>query len=260
MMGRVEEEQKNKLESLAAIQEEQRTALGHLSMDAKATSGGATSGSSGSGSNSASSAAVSEQIEALFAQLSTSDVGNKQASPVSATKRIDTAVAPLAPPVASSTAGQTYKPQSSSTSSSSSSSMMTLRPTPAPSASAWNSNQNGTSMSNKDPVSSMMMSNLTNLSAAAAAPPPRPNLQWGNQPAVQGAFSPGWGQQTAGPIPTGMPLQQQQQPQQQPMMMQPMRMASPMVPQSLSQPFPPLGSGAPAVRPLARADIDDLLS
>lgn len=246
MMARVEEEQKSKLESVAALQDEQRTALGHLSVEAK-NGVVATNNTS-----SASSAAVSEQIDALFAQLSTSnDVGNKQSTnataisaPVSK-QRIDTAQAG----VATNTIQPMRQPSSS---------MMSLRPTSnktvatTPGSNAWaNNNLNGGSSINKDPVSSMMMSNLTNLSSTAG--PARPNLQWGatsapmnlQQPPSQTSFTPTW---NASPAPA---FQQQQ------------RMASPMVPQNLfiqpsSFPQPPGGSNA-AVRPLARSDIDDLL-
>lgn len=249
MMARVEEEQKSKLESVAALQDEQRTALGHLSVEAK-------NGVVATNNTSASSAAVSEQIDALFAQLSTSnDVGNKQSTnataisaPVSK-QRIDTAQAG----VATNTIQPMRQPSSS---------MMSLRPTSnktaatTPGSNAWaNNNLNGGSSINKDPVSSMMMSNLTNLSSTAGAV--RPNLQWGatsapmklQQPPSQISFTPNWNTSPA-------PAFQQHQP---------VRMASPMVPQNLFNQQPPSSFSQPsggsnaAVRPLARSDIDDLL-
>lgn len=251
MMTRVEEEQKNKLESVAALQEEQRTALGHLSLEAKSTGAG-TGGGAGaatSTTSSSSAAAVSEQIDALFAQLSTSDAGSKQSTPALTAsrqpQRIDTAPS-VVPVSAGANVVQPLKPSPSS------SSIMSLRPTTAPTQ--WNgSNVNGTAI--KDPVSSMMMSNLTNLSASSAQPS-RPNLQWGNTTAMTSTPIPQSGPNF--PPPAWSSATPAVAPYQQPMMM-----ASPMLPQSFPQlqPLqPPFGQpNVQAVRPLARADIDDLL-
>lgn len=64
MMAKVEEEQKAKLESVAALHEQQRNALGSLALD---TGTGANKTPPTPGSN----PAVTQQIDALFAQLET---------------------------------------------------------------------------------------------------------------------------------------------------------------------------------------------
>nr|CAG4641466.1 EOG090X018J [Eurycercus lamellatus] len=186
MTSRVEEEQRSKLESVAALQEEQRTALGNLSIEPKATGLGSTAASTSS-SNAPS--VVSEQIDALFAQLS-NDGKQITSTPApimvssNSSNRID-----MAPVQATSTSAA--QPRTSS--------MMSLRPATSPAPSTWNNSINGL---NKDPVSSLMMSNLTNLSGAPVAntgPVTRPNNQWGSvsQPS---ATSPDEDDNTYGPV------------------------------------------------------------
>ena len=260
MLSKVEEEQKSKLESVAALQEEQRTALGSLSLGGDSSSKPATSATPTSGANSV----VSQQIDALFAQLSTSSEAgaSKQtsaATPMMTTgnvvtnNRIDGSTVP--PALVSA------KPASN---------VMSLRPAAANNTPAtWNNsnnNVNGTraaAAANKDPVSSMIHSNLSAMGGGGGGSI-RPANQWPS------------------PAPTSLPLQQPFVPtwNPSPSVQQPqMRMAAPLIPQSQfnQQPTSPqpmmmmmmmpqstfAQSSTPtptAVRPLARSDIDDLLS
>nr|CAG4636783.1 EOG090X018J [Ceriodaphnia reticulata] len=265
MLAKVEEEQKSKLESVAALQEEQRTALGSLSLG-ESLSKPATSATPTSAANSA----VSQQIDALFAQLSTSSEAgtSKQTSAATPTmtsnvitnSRIDgftrTPLVPMA-----NVAAKTSAPSSN---------VMSLRPaasnnTPSPTwnSSSSNNNTNGSggvaraTTANKDPVSSMIHSNLSAMGGGGAI---RPTNQWPSSPAptsLQQPFVPTWN-----PSPSVQPPQQ------------PMRMAAPLIPQSPfnQQPTSPQmmmmmpqstfaqSSTPTTVRPLARSDIDDLLS
>lgn len=269
MLAKVEEEQKTKLESVAALQEEQRTALGSLSLG-ESLSKPATSATPTSAANSA----VSQQIDALFAQLSTSEAGtSKQTSAATPTmtsnvitnSRID-----------GSHSGSPLVPAKTA---SFSSNVMTLRPaasnnTPSPST-VWNSSSSNNNITNgsggvarattsstnaKDPVSSMIHSNLSAMGGGAGIRPANQSNQWSTSPAPtslqQQPFVPTWN-----PSPAVQPVQQQQ-----------MRMATPLIPQSQFNQQPPQmmmmmpqstfaqSSTPTAVRPLARSDIDDLLS
>lgn len=287
MLTKVEDEQKTKLESVAALQEEQRSALGSLSLSDSSSSSLSTSNAAIS---STSNSAVSQQIDALFAQLSTSETAstNKQTSMaqpsssmtrnVITNKRIDDGSAPLGATVAVGSTAVNTKPTTN---------VMSLRPAvnstpalaPAPTTpTGWNNNNiiNGTRTNTttggagKDPVSSMIQSNLSAMGGVAV----RPANQW--SPAIQ--------QQQQQQQPTSQPfvptwnLSPAVQPMQQP------RMATPLIPQQpnqFTQPTPNMmmmmpqstfaqsttssNSGGPipgqtTVRPLARSDIDDLLS
>jgi hypothetical protein len=294
----VEEEQKTKLESVAALQDEQRSALGNLSLGDSSSRNSATGGGGGSaqqsssGTHNSSSSVVSQQIDALFAQLSTSQsevtTTSKQTTMASSTQtattpsmtsnvitnsRIDSGPA--------TSAAAAAKPATSN--------MMSLRPAPNNTPPTWNNNNiNGTQRANataaaagrggvnKDPVSSMIHSNLSAMGGMGAI---RPANQWSPAaaaaPTSQPFAPPTWGQSpAAAALPTAVPIQQPQ-----------MRMmATPLIPQSQQQQQPqfnqqqqqnsmmmmmmpqstfvqPGNSTAPAAfRPLARSDIDDLLS
>lgn len=253
MLAKVEDEQKSKLESVAALQEEQRTALGSLSIGDSSSSKSSISSSGGpAGPSSASNSAVSQQIDALFAQLSTSEPGPPSmagAAPsmtcnVITNNRIDASV----PPPLGATAA---KPTTN---------VMSLRPAAnsAP-ANSWNNKPiNGSRAGTtgaKDPVSSMIQSNLSAMGGAA-----RPSNQWNPAATIQPPTS----QQPFVPTWNASPAVQPMQP----------RMAAPLIPQNqFAQPTPMMmmmptqstftQSGMPTpttVRPLARSDIDDLLS
>jgi SCY1-like protein 2 len=298
MLAKVEEEQKTKLESVAALQDEQRSALGNLSLGDSSSRNSATGGGGGSaqqsssGTHNSSSSVVSQQIDALFAQLSTSQsevtTTSKQTTMASSTQtattpsmtsnvitnsRIDSGPA--------TSAAAAAKPATSN--------MMSLRPAPNNTPPTWNNNNiNGTQRANataaaagrggvnKDPVSSMIHSNLSAMGGMGAI---RPANQWSPAaaaaPTSQPFAPPTWGQSpAAAALPTAVPIQQPQ-----------MRMmATPLIPQSQQQQQPqfnqqqqqnsmmmmmmpqstfvqPGNSTAPAAfRPLARSDIDDLLS
>ena len=233
MLAKVEEEQKTKLESVAALQEEQRTALGSLNDASTKTSTSTTSSSN---------SAVSQQIDALFAQLSTSEGATGKQTTHSAlttnvvtNSRID-GPAPL---------GAAVKP-------------MPLRPSTISSTSGWNNTTtatNGTKSTtatpssttplNKDAFSSMIQSNLSAMGGQTT----RPANQWtpvGIQPTTSPAsFVPTWA--NTQPVRMASPLIPQNQFTQQPMMLMPQQQFSAAAP-------------AAAVRPLNRSDIDDLLS
>lgn len=253
MLAKVEDEQKSKLESVAALQEEQRSALGSLSLGESSSK---SSTSSSATPSSASNSAVSQQIDALFAQLSTSEAGTGKPTTTAApsmtcnvitNNRID---APALPPLGATAVAPAAKPTTN---------VMSLRPAAnsAP-ASSWNNNTINGSRANttgaKDPVSSMIQSNLSAMGGA------RPSNQWNpaaiQQPTSQ-PFVPTWNAS-----PAVQPIQA------------PPRMAAPLIPQNqFAQPTPmmmmmptqstftqPNKPAPTAVRPLARSDIDDLLS
>lgn len=274
MLTKVEEEQKTKLESVAALQEEQRTALGSLSLggnDVLSSSSSSTStqksmsASAPHTNSSGSNSAVSQQIDALFAQLSTTNEA--------ATSKQTTIAAPLMTAnavtnnridgSASLVASAATKPTSNA---------MSLRPaaSAASNAPAWNNNTiNGTrtattTATNKDPVSSMIQSNLSAMGGANSSA--RPPNQWISSPSamapINQPFVPTWNSSP------GLSAVQ-------PAMSQP-RMAIPLIPQTQLTPMMMMmspsttttatnfGLSTPttpaAVRPLARSDIDDLLS
>lgn len=255
MLAKVEEEQKSKLESVAALQEEQRTALGNLALN-DSSSQNSTSSGGASTASSANNSAVSQQIDALFSQLSTSSETTKvkqttaatpamASSNVVANSRIDSGI--VAPAIAMPKSG-----------------MMSLRSAPNSTPTTWNNNNvNGTrantTAANKDPVSSMIHSNLSAMGGMGGI---RPANQWA--PPSQAVPSPAWNHNpAAAPIQqpqmrmmaTPLVPQNQQFTQQNPMM-------TVMMPQStFSQPISPMAPTTPAAfRPLARSDIDDLLS
>lgn len=256
MLAKVEDEQKTKLESVAALQEEQRTALGNLALNDTLSKNSTFSGGA-SGASSENNSAVTQQIDALFAQLSTSSEPPKVKQTTAATpvmssvvtnSRIDSGVA--APAIAI--------PKSS---------MMSLRPASNNTPTTWNNNnvsgrRANTTAANKDPVSSMIHSNLSAMGGMGAI---RPANQW--TPTSQALTSPTttWNQNPAAAVPIQQP---QMRPMATPMVPQNQQFSqlnpamSTMMPQStFSQPNIPRTATTPtAFRPLARSDIDDLLS
>lgn len=278
MMAKVEEEQRVKLESVAAINEEQRSNLGNLGLNQEQTSAQKSSSNASSSSNSA---AVSEKIDALFAQLSataspapapkmSSSSSMMQLKPTPApVSAVTSPLPPMATAAVSTAAATGWSP------------MMAAPPaiSPAPTA-TWKLSttitnnsviNNGMSTMTSfngaagdkraDSVSSFIQSNLTAMGGTSPRPP-APN-QWSttnNLPNSQPSFS--WNNATTSP---STPLLVQQQPGLN-------RMAQPLVPSSsgmmpmsgVMQPLLPSSSHQQqqqsTVKPLARADIDDLLN
>lgn len=305
MLAKVEEEQKTKLESVAALQDEQRSALGNLSLGDSSSRNSATGGGGGgsaqqlssSGTHNSSSSVVSQQIDALFAQLSTSQSEVTTTRSKQTTMALSTQTA-TTPSMTSNVITNSRIDSGPATSAAAAakpatSNMMSLRPAPNNTPPTWNNNNiNGTQRANataaapaagrggvnKDPVSSMIHSNLSAMGGMGAI---RPANQWSPAaaaaPTSQPFAPPSWGQSpaAAAALPTAAPIQQSQ-----------MRMmATPLIPQSQQQQQPqfnqqqqqqnsmmmmmmpqstfvqPGNTTAPAAfRPLARSDIDDLLS
>lgn len=275
MLAKVEEEQKTKLESVAALQEEQRSALGNLSLGESKNSTASGGGAASSSGTSNSSNAVSQQIDALFAQLSTSSEA------ATTSKQTTMASIPATTPSMTSNVITNSRIDSGSTAVAASkpatSNMMSLRPAPNNTPTTWNNNNiNGTQRANtttggggagvnKDPVSSMIHSNLSAMGGMGAI---RPANQWSTAPSASQPFTPPtWGQSpAAAAVPMQqpqmrmmatplIPQNQQQQPQfnqQNPTMMMMMPQSTFVQPNSSTMPT--------AFRPLARSDIDDLLS
>ena len=228
MLHRVEEEQKSKLQNVAALQEEQRSSL-HSTLSSIPVNNNQSSKPSNTGVAQAdtscpqiSTAFVVESANSKpFVAPSNTSLG--QMNPNSMTRS-----APL------TTTTPTLLPQQST-------SIANARP-----ATCWNNGK-----SNIDPFSSLVQSNL---SAMTSAPTPtsKPIInQWPSGLQGNAAWNPVQQQQ------------QQQQHQQQPAVPSQMRFPT-MVPHVQfpmnTQPVMPMIASPPAVRPLALADIDDLLS
>lgn len=170
MMTRVEEEQKMKLESVAALQEEQRTALGNLSMDSSGSSARA------SPAPAASNPAVTQQIDALFAQLGEQTKSSPAAAPLMASARNTPPAAPLMAPSSANKTPGPAKP-------------MKLH----------------SPMS--DPVGSMIQSNLSAMGVAPAAQRPPANNLWIQSPPTT-PMSAAFGGQSWSPAAQRMPVMQ----------------------------------------------------
>ena len=288
MMAKVEEEQRVKLESVAAINEEQRSNLGNLGLNQEQGTS-AQKSSSSNASSSSNSAAVSEQIDALFAQLSATPSPAAAPAPKISSSSSMMQLKPTPAPVSAVTSPLPPTPTAAVSTAAAAagwSPMMAAPPaiSPAPTASTWKlsttasnnsvvnnglstmANFNGAAGNKRaDPVSSMIQSNLTAMGGTSPRPP-APS-QWSTNSILptsnsQPSFS--WNNATS----PATPLLVQQQPVMN-------RMAQPLVPSSsvmmpmsgVMQPLLPSSSHQQApqqsgtsVRPLARADIDDLLN
>ena len=271
MMAKVEEEQRVKLESVAALNEEQRNNLGQLGLNNQSESG--ASAQSGAQKTLSNSAAVSEQIDALFAQLSATP------SPAAPAPKTSSSSMMTLKPVAAA-AVSTASPAVVPSTTTNWTPMMSAAPpaiSPAPTSTSWRLNTPSNGMANlngaaankrggaSDPVSSMIQSNLTAM-GGSPRPATTPMNQWSssNLPTSQPNFS-GWNSNVATTPSTPLLVQQPT------MAINTNRMAQPMIPSSgIMQPLLPSSSsahqqkqppsGGSTVRPLGRADIDDLLS